>query len=108
MVHGRVAYIVACGPRTKGSKPGSVSAKGRPATSAAVYSGLMRMPSGVTQSSRLTSPSGALREAALRQASRSDGGTGGKADCDIVNLVWRLRRSEPAASTRGLDLRTGG
>jgi hypothetical protein len=26
MVHGRTAYIVACGPRRKGAKPGSVSA----------------------------------------------------------------------------------
>jgi hypothetical protein len=26
IVHGRTAYIVACGPRMKGSKPGSVSA----------------------------------------------------------------------------------
>ena len=35
MVHGRPAYIVACGPRRQGSKPGSVSAYCSPCRSAA-------------------------------------------------------------------------
>jgi hypothetical protein len=65
MVQGRTAYIVACGPRMKGSKPGSVSACGRPAVSAAVYSGLTVMPSGVVQFSAATSPPGADLAAAL-------------------------------------------
>src|SRR5258706_9065924 len=68
MVHGRTAYIVACGPRTKGSKPGSVSVYGRPFRSAAVYSGLTSMPSGVRQFSACTSPPGADLAAALSQA----------------------------------------
>jgi hypothetical protein len=38
IVQGRTAYIVACGPRMKGSKPGSVSVCGSAAASAAVYS----------------------------------------------------------------------
>ena len=49
IVHGRCAYIVGCGPRTNGSNPGSVSAYGRSFVSAAVYSGLTAMPSGVCQ-----------------------------------------------------------
>src|SRR5690606_11985115 len=95
MVHGRVAYIVACGPRTKGSKPGSVSAKGRSATSAAVYNALTVMPSGVTQSRRLTSPSGAFRAAAARQASRLVEETGGKSDRDIGRLRHRAGAGRP-------------
>ena len=56
----------ACGPRTNGAKPGSVSAYGRPATSAAVYSGLTSMPSGVCQVSGIDVAAGrALRRRPL-------------------------------------------
>jgi hypothetical protein len=68
MVHGRTAYMVACGPRTKGAKPGSVSVYGRPFTSAAVYSGFTTMPSGVCQASARGSPPGADLAAAFSQA----------------------------------------
>src|SRR5258706_15402651 len=68
MVHGLTAYIVACGPRTKGAKPGSVSVQGRPAMSDAVYSGFMVMPSGVSQLSASTFPPGADFAAAFCQA----------------------------------------
>ena len=37
-----VVALVACGPRRKGSKPGRVSACGRPAVSAASYRGILR------------------------------------------------------------------
>ena len=76
MVHGRTAYIVACGPRTKGAKPGSVSACGRPCRSAAVYSGLTVMPSGVTQFSASSWPPGADLAAAWAQASSSAAAAG--------------------------------
>jgi hypothetical protein len=36
IVHGRPTYIVACGPRTKGSMPGKVFANGSAAVSSAV------------------------------------------------------------------------
>ena len=49
MVQGLTAYIVACGPRTNGSSPGSVSVAGNPARSCAVYSGLTTSESGVCQ-----------------------------------------------------------
>ena len=67
MVHGRTAYIVGCGPRMNGAKPGSVSAssgRGSAATSAAVYSGFTTRPSGVVQFSAATSPPGANFDAA--------------------------------------------
>ena len=73
IVHGRTAYIVACGPRRKGSKPGNVFAWGRSFTSSAVYSGLTAMPSGVTQFSATTSPPGADLAAALCQSARVEG-----------------------------------
>src|SRR5687768_48433 len=46
MVHGRCEYMVACGPRAKGSTPG-VAASAAPGRSSTVYTGLMRMPSAV-------------------------------------------------------------
>src|SRR5215510_4557304 len=70
MVHGRPAYMVACGPRTKGSKPGSVSVNGRPSASFFVYSGRTAMPSGVTQVKAARSPRGADLVAAFCQVSR--------------------------------------
>ena len=68
--------MVACGPRMKGSKPGSVSACGSAAVSAAVYSGLTVMPSGVVQFSADTSPPGADLAAALFHCSRVAGWKG--------------------------------
>jgi hypothetical protein len=64
IVHGLTAYIVGCGPRTKGSKPGMVSACGRSRVSAAVYSGFTGIPSGVCQMSSSSDPLGALFAAA--------------------------------------------
>ena len=69
MVHGRTAYIVACGPRLYGGNPGSVSVSGRPCTSAAVYSGLTTMPSGVVQRSASSEPPGADFAAAFAHCS---------------------------------------
>ncbi|MCY1362486.1 hypothetical protein D9M69_492060 [compost metagenome] len=77
MVQGRTAYMVACGPRMKGSKPGKVLVCGRWAVSSAVYSGLTQMPSGVSQFSAFTSPPGADFWAALVQASRVAGANSG-------------------------------
>src|SRR3954454_19889155 len=48
MVHGRFAYIVARGPRTNGSIPGSPPTVSSASRSAAVYSGFTPMPSGVS------------------------------------------------------------
>src|SRR5512146_1562471 len=48
MVQGRLVYMVPRIPRVKGAKPGRLSVS-RPARSAAVYSGLTAMPSGVAQ-----------------------------------------------------------
>ena len=90
MVHGRTAYIVACGPRMKGSKPGSVSAWGSAAVSAAVYSGLTVMPSGVTQSRAETSPPGADLAAAFFHCSRVAGWKGVGASALMVgSSVWQ-------------------
>src|SRR5471032_332274 len=69
MVHGRAAYMLACGPRTYGAKPGSVSVCGRSATSDLVYSALSVMPSAVSVSRRDGSPPGADLAAARRQSS---------------------------------------
>ena len=88
MVHGRAAYIVACGPRTYGSKPGSVSAYGRPSRSRAVYSGFTAMPSGVTQLSASTLPPGADLAAARAQASRLDGANSGSGWLMVVPLAF--------------------
>ena len=51
--------MVACGPRMKGSKPGSVLVYGKSLTSSAVYNGLTVMPSGVCQLRASTFPAGA-------------------------------------------------
>jgi len=61
--------MVACGPRTKGAKPGRVSVYCSPSTSCLVYSGLTAMPSGVIQFSASMSAPGDDLAAALRQAS---------------------------------------
>src|SRR5690606_36721740 len=74
MVHGLTAYIVGCGPRRKGSKPGSVSVCARPSVSALVYSGLTLRPSGVIQLSFSTSPPGECLAAIFFQASMSGWG----------------------------------
>ena len=65
MVHGRTAYIVACGPLKNGAKPGNVCVCGKSAVSSAVYKGLTVMPSGVSQFNRFMSPSGADLAAAF-------------------------------------------
>src|SRR5262245_52612659 len=70
MVHGRPAYMVACGPRTNGSKPGRVSACDSPSTSRRVYRAWTVMPAGVTQFRFATSPPGADLAAAFFQPSR--------------------------------------
>jgi hypothetical protein len=73
IVQGRAAYIVACGPRRKGAKPGSVSAYGSPSRSCAVYSGLTAMPSGVCQFSASRLPPGADFAAACFHSSSETG-----------------------------------
>src|SRR5689334_9728484 len=70
MVQGRTAYMVACGPRMKGSKPGSVSAYGSSEVSVAVYRGFTAMPSGVCQFKASRGQLGEDFAAALRHCSR--------------------------------------
>src|SRR4051812_46402345 len=94
MVQGRAAYIVACGPRRKGAKPGSVSVCASPCRSAAVYSGLTVMPSGVTQFRAAGSPPGADLAAALVQRSRSAGRVGRGA-----SLITSQSSQKPAPKT---------
>ncbi len=117
MVHGRTAYIVACGPRTKGAKPGSVSVCCSPFRSAAVYSGLTRMPSGVTQSSASSWPPGADLAAACAQAASAAASAGfltvsvmalsrcGTAAQRLAssvaqNTAWKVNRNHLAARPR--------
>ena len=85
----------ACGPRTKGSKPGSVSACGRPCRSAAVYSGLTVMPSGVTQFRPSRRPPGAALAAALAPLLERGGAK-----------FTRLRHLHPLLCTRDAHLRS--
>ena len=69
MVQGRTAYIEACGPRTKGAKPGNELVLGKSATSAAVYKGFTAIPSGVCHVNAFKSPLGADLAAALAHCS---------------------------------------
>src|SRR5215469_12297443 len=96
MVHGLTAYIVACGPRTKGSRPGSVSAAARPARSAAVYSGLTTSESGVCQFSESSGAPRSDSRAAAFQASKSVNHVSRvPLESDISFLVPAPRRSQP-------------
>src|SRR5574337_1787686 len=108
MVHGRTAYIVACGPRTNGSKPGSVSVCARPCRSAAVYSGLTVRPSGVTQFSASSRPPGADFAAAFAHCSRVAAGIGGGVGMAVLarRFGGARHRRQPLSVAESLLSRT--
>src|SRR3990167_2922923 len=105
MVHGRTAYIVACGPRMKGSKPGSELAGGRPATSAAGFRGLTFSPSGVIQLSAATSPPGADLAAAMAHCSSVAGWNSGVLDMAKIIQQRLERASDTGPSGAGFGCR---
>ena len=92
IVHRRLAYIVARGPRTNGSMPGIPPTMSSASRSSAVYSGLTAMPSGVCH----TSVSGsAPRSSELADARH--GLSAGSGASLLLTAHPLARRSQPTA-----------
>src|SRR5574340_837577 len=104
MVHGRVAYMVACVPRTKGANPGSVSACARASASRRVYSGLTAMPSGVFQFNLPRSPLGADLAAAFSHGPRLEESSDFEPDMMAFSRLYRGAATSSHSTRKVLDI----